>query len=66
MAVAEPWRSGEFGFCGAVANRPEAVQRLIERFAEKHGELDVVYSLRLRTTWRSAAAVVNRRWYPNR
>jgi transposase len=43
VAVAEPGRSGEVRFCGAVANRPEAVRRLIERLAEKHGELDVVY-----------------------
>jgi transposase len=43
VAVAEPGRSGEVRFRGEIANRPEAVRRLIERLAAKHGELAVVY-----------------------
>jgi transposase len=43
VAVAEPGRSGEVRFQGEIANRPEAVRRLIERLAAKHGELAVVY-----------------------
>src|SRR4051794_3805196 len=33
VAVAEPGRSGEVRFRGEIANRPEAVRRLIERLA---------------------------------
>ena len=43
VAVAEPGRSGEVRFRGEIANRPEAVRRLIERLAEKNGELRVCY-----------------------
>jgi transposase len=43
VAVAEPGRSGEVRFWGDIANRPDAVRRLIERLGEQHGELDVVY-----------------------
>ena len=31
VAVAEPGRSGEVRFAGEIANRPDAVRRLIER-----------------------------------
>src|SRR5690242_18997673 len=43
VAVAEPGRSGEVRFCGEIANQPEAVRRLIERLAGKHGRLRVCY-----------------------
>lgn len=43
VAVAEPGRSGEVRFAGEIANRPDAVRRLIERLAEKHGTLSVCY-----------------------
>ena len=43
MAVAEPGRSGEVRFLGEIANQPEAVRRLIERPADKHGRLRVCY-----------------------
>src|SRR5215217_4224777 len=43
VAVAEPGRSGEVRFRGEIANRPEAVRRLLERLAERHGRLRVCY-----------------------
>jgi transposase len=43
VAVAEPGRSGEVRFCGEIANQPEAIRRLIERLAGKHGRLRVCY-----------------------
>src|SRR4051794_9369980 len=43
VAVAEPGRSGEVRFQGEIANQPEAVRRLIERLAGKHGKLRVCY-----------------------
>ena len=43
VAVAEPGRSGEVRFWGEIANQPEAVRRLIERLAGKHGRLRVCY-----------------------
>ena len=43
VAVAEPGRSGEVRFQGEIANRPDAVRRLIERLADKHGRLRVCY-----------------------
>src|SRR3982751_2041389 len=43
VAVAEPGRAGEVRFCGEIANQPEAVRRLIERLAGKHGRLRVCY-----------------------
>src|SRR4051812_18681031 len=43
VAVAEPGRSGEVRFHGEIANQPDAVRRLIERLAEKHGQLKVCY-----------------------
>jgi transposase len=43
VAVAEPGRSGEVRFHGEVANQPDAVRHLIERLAEKHGQLRVCY-----------------------
>ena len=43
VAVAEPGRSGEVRFQGEIANQPEAVRRLIERLAGKHGRLRVCY-----------------------
>src|SRR4051794_12358561 len=43
VAVAEPGRSGEVRFQGEIANQPDAVRRLIERLAEKHGQLRVCY-----------------------
>ena len=43
VAVAEPGRSGDVRFQGEVANQPEAVRRLIERLADKHGKLRVCY-----------------------
>ena len=39
VAVAEPGGAGEVRFHGEIANEPEAVQRLIERLAGKHGRL---------------------------
>ena len=41
VAVAEPGRAGEVRFRGEIANRPEAVRRLIEQLADKHGRLRV-------------------------
>src|SRR4051812_27691069 len=38
VAAAEPGRSGEVRFQGEIANRPEAVRRLLERLAGKHGK----------------------------
>ena len=43
VALAEPGRSGEVRFQGEIANQPEAVRRLIERLADKHGQLRVCY-----------------------
>src|SRR5689334_25317888 len=43
VAVAEPGRSGEVRFQGEIANRPEAVRQLLERLADKHGQLRVCY-----------------------
>src|SRR4051794_41454729 len=43
VAVAEPGRSGEVRFQGEIASQPEAVRRLIERLAGKHGRLRVCY-----------------------
>ena len=43
LAVAEPGRAGEVRFQGEIANRPDAVRRLIERLGAKHGELRVCY-----------------------
>ena len=43
VAVAEPGRSGEVRFRGGIANQPDAVRRLIERLAEKHGQLRVCH-----------------------
>jgi transposase len=41
VAVAEPGRAGEVRFRGEIASRPEAVRRLLERLADKHGRLRV-------------------------
>jgi transposase len=43
VAVAEPGRAGAVRFQGEIANRPEAVRRLIERLGARHGELRVCY-----------------------
>jgi transposase len=43
VAVAEPGRAGEVRFQGEIANRPEAVRRLVERLGDKHGRLRVCY-----------------------
>ncbi len=43
VALAEPGRSGEVRLHGEIANRPEAVRRLIERLGAKHGRLRVCY-----------------------
>ena len=43
VAVAEPGRSGEVRFHGEITNQPDAVRHLIERLAEKHGQLRVCY-----------------------
>jgi transposase len=43
VAVAEPGRAGEVRFVGEIANQPDAVRRLIERLADKHGKLRVCY-----------------------
>jgi transposase len=43
VAVAEPGRLDEVRFQGEIANRPDAVQRMIERLGEKHGQLSVCY-----------------------
>ena len=43
VAVAEPGRSGEVRFHGEIANQPDTVRRLIERLADKHGQLRVCY-----------------------
>ena len=43
VAVAEPGRAGEVRFHGEIANQPDAVRRLIERLADKHGRLRVCY-----------------------
>jgi transposase len=43
VAVAEPGRAGEVRFHGEIANRPDAVRRLIERLGAKHGQLRVCY-----------------------
>src|SRR5690242_21246351 len=43
VAVAEPGRAGEVRFHGEIANRPEAVRRLIEGLGAKRGQLKVCY-----------------------
>jgi transposase len=43
VAVAEPGRAGEVRFWSEIANQPDAVRRLMERLAEKHGRLRVCY-----------------------
>jgi transposase len=43
VAVAEPGRSGEVRFHGEITNQPDLVRRLIERLADKHGQLRVCY-----------------------
>lgn len=43
VAVAEPGRSGEERFVGEIANEPDAVRRLIEPLANKHGRLRICY-----------------------
>ena len=43
VAVAEPGRSGEVRFQGEIANQPDAVRRLLDRLAAKHGRLEVAY-----------------------
>ncbi len=43
VAVAEPGRSGEVRFQGEITNQADAVRRLIERLADKHGRLKVCY-----------------------
>jgi transposase len=43
VALAEPGRSGEVRLHGEIANRPDAVRRLIERLGAKHGRLRVCY-----------------------
>ena len=43
VAVAEPGRAGEVRFHGEIANQPDTVRRLIERLADKHGQLRVCY-----------------------
>ena len=43
VAVAEPGRAGEVRFQGEIANQADAVRRLIERLADKHGRLKVCY-----------------------
>src|ERR671913_604502 len=43
VAVAEPGRESAVRFHGEIANQPEAVRRLIERLADKHGRLRVCY-----------------------
>ena len=43
VAVAEPGRSGEVRFVGEIANRPDAVRRLVERLGAKHDKLRVCY-----------------------
>ena len=43
VAVAEPGRAGEVRFVGEIANQPDAVRRLIERLADKHGRLKACY-----------------------
>jgi transposase len=43
VAVAEPGRSSEVRFQGEIANRPEAVRRLIEQLGERYGKLSICY-----------------------
>ena len=43
VAVAEPGRAGEVRFHGEIANQPDTVRCLIERLADKHGQLRVCY-----------------------
>jgi transposase len=43
VAVAEPGREGEVRSHGEIADRPEAVRRLVERLADKHGRLKVCH-----------------------
>ncbi|HYG91254.1 MAG TPA: hypothetical protein VD978_33925 [Azospirillum sp.] len=43
VAVAEAGRLGEVRFYGEIANRADAVRRLIERLASKYGKLSVCY-----------------------
>ena len=62
VAVAEPGRSGEVRFQGEIANQPDAVRRLIERLAAKHGQLRVCYltAPRQRPLWLRLAAADHR------
>ncbi len=43
VAVAEPGCLGEVRFHGEITNQPDVVRRLIERLADKHGQLRVCY-----------------------
>jgi transposase len=43
IAVAEGGRRGEVRFVGEIASRPEAVTKMIERLAAKHGKLTFCY-----------------------
>jgi hypothetical protein len=42
-AMAEPGRSGEVRFLGEIANTPEAVRRLLVKFAGRYRRLRVCY-----------------------
>jgi transposase len=61
VAVAEPGREGEVRFHGEIANRPEAVRRLVERLADKHGR-QAQGLLRGRPVWLRFAPADHRTW----
>ncbi len=43
VALAERGRRGEVRFFGTIANRPEAVRKLVDRLAERHSRLAFCY-----------------------
>jgi transposase len=43
VALAEAGRRGEVRFFGTIANRPEAVHRLVDKLAERHSRLAFFY-----------------------
>lgn len=43
VALAETGRDREVRFLGEIANKPEAIKRLVEKLASRHGELRLCY-----------------------
>ncbi len=43
VALAETGRDREVRFLGEIANKPEAIKRLVEKLASRHGELSFCY-----------------------